>query len=607
MNIVGILARRQVRRRTITRTVVALLALLGSLILPLVLASPASATTLQATVLPPHDGNISSSPDEPHHTPYTGDYSFDVTGTGDAFARFRNANGTLSLTVASTGRACASGNFADGGDRITLNVFINGAKVGTVAYAHLTDFSYGVGAGVPVGGRLGRPVTTGDGVHSSSCWTGAHVHVEPRNDTKYGCFFAGQLHQSANAGTPLGLIGAEFATAKNVACPPGAEYNPPPPPDPPGTANGGSQISNPNSNRCMDANGAGTANGTQIQLWDCNSGAAQQWLYVYADKSLHIYGNYNKCLDADGGTISANGTKLQVWDCHGGTNQGWIPQADGSLRSVATGRCVDAAGAGTANGTKIQLWDCNGSPAQTWVGTPRPNGGSIIVGAASGRCLDVPGVDISPGLDIMLSDCHGLANQQWLSSGKALVVYADKCLDADGGGTTNGNVVQIWYCHGGANQQWEVRADGTIRSLSTGKCLDAKGGGTANGTPLQVWDCNGSPQQKFARPLSADKTAPTAGMTEPSGKTRHKHVTVAWTGSDAGSGISHYQLRVRAKHRGHNWGDWKTPSAWSNIVTTTLTSPKLGKRTTTCFAVRAVDKAGNVSGWSASACVKRRG
>src|SRR4051794_11903181 len=64
--------------------------------LSVVVSSPASATTLQVTVLPPHDGQVSSSPDPPAHlTSYTGDYAFDITGTGDAFARFRNPNGAL--------------------------------------------------------------------------------------------------------------------------------------------------------------------------------------------------------------------------------------------------------------------------------------------------------------------------------------------------------------------------------------------------------------------------------------------------------------------------------------------------------------------------------
>ncbi|HYS41506.1 MAG TPA: RICIN domain-containing protein, partial [Pseudonocardiaceae bacterium] len=28
---------------------------------------------------------------------------------------------------------------------------------------------------------------------------------------------------------------------------------------------------------CLDANGAGTANGTLLQLWTCNGGSNQKW------------------------------------------------------------------------------------------------------------------------------------------------------------------------------------------------------------------------------------------------------------------------------------------------------------------------------------------
>ncbi|WP_173074766.1 RICIN domain-containing protein [Phytohabitans rumicis] len=30
-------------------------------------------------------------------------------------------------------------------------------------------------------------------------------------------------------------------------------------------------------NKCLDANGRGTDNGTRIQLWACHGGANQQW------------------------------------------------------------------------------------------------------------------------------------------------------------------------------------------------------------------------------------------------------------------------------------------------------------------------------------------
>jgi len=186
---------------------------------------PAGATTLQTTVLSPVDGAISSNPDEPHHRAYGGDFSFDVHTSGQrrpVFARFRNSNGSLSLTVASVGRACGSQVFADGGDRIVLNVLINGAKVGTVTYAHLANFRYTAGS-VPVGAQIGDVATVADGLRSSSCWSGPHVHVEPRNDFRYGCFFRQPLGAGVGASSPLGLVGGERASAVNVLCPSGAE------------------------------------------------------------------------------------------------------------------------------------------------------------------------------------------------------------------------------------------------------------------------------------------------------------------------------------------------------------------------------------------------
>lgn len=198
----------------------------ASMIGAMAVAAPAAATTKQVTVLPPQDGKVYSSPDEPHHTPYDGDYSFDVGGGGAVYARFRNPTGALSLTVAMTARACASGSFADGGDRIALNVLLDGAKVGTVTYAHMTRFAYGVGATVPVGARIGDAVTSSDGVVAraeNGCWGGPHVHVEPRNDVKYGCYFAGLLNTTVTSNNPFGIVGGEWATGKYVVCPANAE------------------------------------------------------------------------------------------------------------------------------------------------------------------------------------------------------------------------------------------------------------------------------------------------------------------------------------------------------------------------------------------------
>jgi alpha-galactosidase len=66
--------------------------------------------------------------------------------------------------------------------------------------------------------------------------------------------------------------------------------------------------------RCAGANGTG--NGAQVQLFTCNGGAAQQWQYR-ADGTL-LNPQSGRCLDITGGG-SADGTKLELWTC--GANQ----------------------------------------------------------------------------------------------------------------------------------------------------------------------------------------------------------------------------------------------------------------------------------------------
>jgi hypothetical protein len=134
---------------------------------------------------------------------------------------------------------------------------------------------------------------------------------------------------------------------------------------PPGTGSGTQQnvmIVGGQSGRCVDINGATTANGTQAQLWDCNGQTNQRWTYT-STKQLTIYGT--KCLDASGhGTT--NGTAAIIWDCNGQTNQQWNLNADGSITGVQSGLCLDASGLNTANGTKIQLWQCLNGANQKW-------------------------------------------------------------------------------------------------------------------------------------------------------------------------------------------------------------------------------------------------
>jgi len=41
--------------------------------------------------------------------------------------------------------------------------------------------------------------------------------------------------------------------------------------------------------RCLDVPGAATANGTLLNIWDCNGGANQQWTFL-SNGELQVYG-----------------------------------------------------------------------------------------------------------------------------------------------------------------------------------------------------------------------------------------------------------------------------------------------------------------------------
>jgi hypothetical protein len=113
--------------------------------------------------------------------------------------------------------------------------------------------------------------------------------------------------------------------------------------------------------KCVDVNAASSANGTAIQLYDCNGSNAQQWT-VGSDGSLQALG---KCLDVtSAGT--ANGTTIQLWDCNGSTAQKWTANAAKNLVNTGSGKCLDATGNATANGTPLEIWSCNGQPNQKW-------------------------------------------------------------------------------------------------------------------------------------------------------------------------------------------------------------------------------------------------
>ncbi|GAB3904734.1 chitinase [Kibdelosporangium lantanae] len=130
--------------------------------------------------------------------------------------------------------------------------------------------------------------------------------------------------------------------------------------------------------KCVDVAGANSANGTAVQLYDCNGTAAQQW--TVSGSTIQALG---KCLDA-AGAGTTNGTLVQLWDCNGTGAQQWSVSASNDIVNIAANKCLDASNNSSANGTRLQIWDCSGGANQKWnapTGStpPPPPGGAMAV------------------------------------------------------------------------------------------------------------------------------------------------------------------------------------------------------------------------------------
>jgi poly(3-hydroxybutyrate) depolymerase len=129
-----------------------------------------------------------------------------------------------------------------------------------------------------------------------------------------------------------------------------------PPPPPPSTT---FRLRSESAGRCLDVNGANSANGSAIIIWDCHTNPNQQ--FTQNGQTLQVLG---KCLDVPSNATA--GAATRIWDCNGGANQQWNLNSNGTISNVQNGLCLDVNGAGTANGTAAILWNCHTGANQRW-------------------------------------------------------------------------------------------------------------------------------------------------------------------------------------------------------------------------------------------------
>jgi hypothetical protein len=121
-------------------------------------------------------------------------------------------------------------------------------------------------------------------------------------------------------------------------------------------------LKNAATGSCVDASGAGSANGTQVGGWDCNGQRNQGWWYDPQQRSVHVELTQDRCLDVPGAKYEP-GAAMVLWNCSGAANQQFAKDGQTIRPAAATGLCLTLGAAKDP----LRLQKCDGSAGQRFV------------------------------------------------------------------------------------------------------------------------------------------------------------------------------------------------------------------------------------------------
>lgn len=118
------------------------------------------------------------------------------------------------------------------------------------------------------------------------------------------------------------------------------------------------------SAKCADVTSQSLWQGAQIKQYDCNGGNNQRFWF----KSLGS-GYYQLMGRGSSLCLTEGATNVTQENCTGATTQQWTVTASGgysTLKSRASGECLDVNGASTANSAALITYTCTGGTNQQW-------------------------------------------------------------------------------------------------------------------------------------------------------------------------------------------------------------------------------------------------
>ena len=323
------------------------------------------------------------------------------------------------------------------------------------------------------------------------------------------------------------------------------------------------------SNKVLDCANGGKNNGTNVWLWESNGTGAQKWYFrpYKASNGKTYYRIINiasgKALDVSGGS-RANGANIQLFQQNGTAAQNWALKlwdaviSNGAYRaetklnkgyslevsggsgddtaraqigknanalkqefafnyqsgtgyyvitSYGSGKVLDVSGGSSDNYTQIQQFGYNGTKAQWWQPVKNADGSYTFFSAVNGGVLDVANGQVSNGNRVWQFQSNGTSAQKF---------YLEKVSPVFGGGTVrfqngsntylvadirnasrkSGETVQLFGDNSTMAQKFNVASNGdgtfTIRTIDTGKYLSMASNGNvvqqdANKAYVQKW------------------------------------------------------------------------------------------------------------------------
>lgn len=247
---------------------------------------------------------------------------------------------------------------------------------------------------------------------------------------------------------------------------------------------GGRKVTSPNyfknvnaSMKCLEGDGPvyGAPDGTNVIIDNCSYEAQQQWEWI-PDSATSNQGELRlltlpvtgKCADVYG-SGTADGTRVYLWGCNTTAAQKWILEPNGSLKNPNSGKCLQPIAAGTAVGTGVEIKTCDASNAQNWFQRPpgmfkSQAGAGCVASTVNPVAIFGCGDATSPYMFSYNQTSFGATSGTVKGTGGT-------CLQPLAGSVAANATMEMATCTGATTQNWQWQADNTVKNIGSGLCL----------------------------------------------------------------------------------------------------------------------------------------